>query len=197
MKHHCVPLLLALLTASSAAYKCGPTQTGIVLGLKSNLKSFANVTSAARCCELCAVVDGCDSWNLHTNSTDKSNFHVCHLHNNASSVGYAADSLSGTVEGSEGCNMISGGFFGSGFNIRMVTGVASPEECCAECRAEPRCVAWNHHTSAQSCWLHDQLGGYTSDSDTVGGVPRGPVPPLPPSPSSFFGGSAERPRLML
>ena len=88
--------------------------------------------------------------------------------------------------------MISGGFFGSGFNIRMVTSVASPEECCAECRAEPRCVAWNHHTSLQECWLHDQMGGYTRDSDTVGGVPRGPLPPLPPAPGDYVEGFACR-----
>ena len=66
--------------------------------------------------------------------------------------------------------------------------VASPEECCAKCTSEPRCILWVFSPKTKSCWIKDNMRDGHIESDritgTCGSAPLPPAPAPAPAPSS-------------
>ena len=82
------------------------------------------------------------------------------------------------------CNATAKPDWSVGVKILKATTASSPEQCCAECLANPQCMAYVLHGS--KCYLKaDPDGGHTKPGNTgavVRGTPGPPPPPPPPAP---------------
>ena len=171
-------------SASNAGIQgCSSPIPGIVMGTNENLRTFRNVTSAPVCCSLCTATDRCVAYNVHSNA--------CHLHNQSFPVINSTTSISGKIKGSSGrsCAVRQGVVFGDGHNVGKSIQPA-PEGCCAACRANKECKAWNYHTNTKVCYLHPQMSPVRSDRTSISGVPTGVLPPPPPQPGQYTTGYA-------
>ena len=176
-------LMMMILAASADNPRCSPPIKGVIVGINENVRMFANVTSVPICCSLCAATDRCVAFNVHNNA--------CRLHNQSVPVVNASGSISGKLLGSPGksCATRNGVVFGDGHNLEKKDGVVI-EECCAACRANKACKAWNYHPNTKQCHLHTQINPIRSDSTSISGIPEGVLPPLPPQPGQYTTGYA-------
>ena len=85
---------------------------------------------------------------------------------------------SAAVVGGGACASMTDAVFDRGSNIGP-TLKKSPAECCAACKANPKCKAWNTHPSG-ACHLHPAVGKVLFEEGSVAGVPSGSLPPKPP-----------------
>ena len=186
---------MRMLPSAAAAYVCGPTQTGVAIG-GGDRHTYHNVSDATTCCSLCGNSDDCKAWDLHTLPAS-ANYHDCALYTSSDPSTYSnrSDSLAGVVTGASGCLSYSGGFWGTGHDNVAPTmhNVVGAPLCCAACRANsPKCKSWVWHSDDRTCWQHGSTTGFSLKSGAVGGVPSGPLPPVPATPGQYVEGFACR-----
>ena len=177
-----LPVMMAVVNADSP--RCSPPIPGVIVGINENVRMFPNITSVPLCCSLCAATDRCVAFNVHNNA--------CRLHNQSVPVKNASNSISGKLLDAPGksCATRQGVVFGAGHNLGGHKTVVAPEACCAACRANKACKAWNYHPNTKICYLHPQISPMRSDRSSISGVPAGVLPPLPPQPGQYTTGYA-------
>ena len=82
------------------------------------------------------------------------------------------------------CSFVEGEMLGFGHNLQ-VTKAASTGGCCANCRANSKCLSWTFHPSGSAkgtCYLHSSVGPSGKEKGIISGVPHGEVPKHPVGP---------------